>query len=214
MPLWHGAALRIAQRMEAAGVDPALPILVAGHSYGGAVATLLTALLRNGNTARPLRLVTFGAPIPGDERLQRILRMVPQWHYSTQDDPVPQTPLRDANVIGLAPLVGNALIAAWQRWQPPRLVRVLDATGTFPPLVYGGLLWTVLRDIALAALNQSPGNPFPQHGIDRYLAILRQLNPGLEPWPIPAAQKDELKNSPTSTFDLTLALALSNQAIS
>jgi hypothetical protein len=200
IPLWQLAALQIAGRMTAAGVNPNNPVLVTGHSYGGAVASLLTEILRRGNTARPLRLVTFGSPAPGDDRLQRGLRGIPQWHFSTLDDPVPQTPLTGPSLYGLQAILPVGLRAAWSRWQAPSVYRLIDTDPGLPAVQFGNLAWAVLRDLALAAAAGRPVNPFPQHSIAYYLALLRALNPGVNPWPIPGPVKDELKSSSNWTL--------------
>lgn len=192
MPLWQLAAENIANRMTAAGVNPANPILITGHSYGGAVGSLLTEILRRGNVARPLRLVTFGSPAPGDYRLQRGLRGIPQWHFSTLNDPVPQVPLRGSNLYGLQLLIPIALRTQWARWQAPGLVRVIDTDPGLPALQPGNLAWTVLLAIATAVAAGRPNDPFPEHSISYYLALLRNLNPGVSPWPIPGPVKQAL----------------------
>jgi len=189
MPLWQQAAVYIATLMEAAGVNPVNPVLIAGHSYGGAVATVLTEILRRGNTERPLRLVTFGAPAPGDGRLQRGLRAIPQWHFSTQNDPVPQMPFTGTNVYGLQAVVSAGLRAAWAQWQAPALLRLVGTDDGFPPLQTGNLAWLMLLAIAQAVAAGRPTDPFPEHSISYYLLLLRAMNPSLLPWPIPAPVK-------------------------
>jgi pimeloyl-ACP methyl ester carboxylesterase len=72
-------------------LQPAKGLVLAGHSLGGAVSTLLTAIWPHKNV--PIkRLVTFGAPAVGDKVFQQALEgAVPQQvHYTLLGDFVPE----------------------------------------------------------------------------------------------------------------------------
>lgn len=78
-------------QMLAAGIhlDATKPLILCGHSLGGAVATIIAAQLQD---HLPLiELVTFGSPRPGGRRFRERLR-VPHHRYVHADDVVPKLP--------------------------------------------------------------------------------------------------------------------------
>lgn len=72
-----------------AGMDG--PVYLVGHSLGGAVATVLAAMLLLVGRS-PVALVTFGSPRVGAARLGKILSRVPTRRYVNGSDPVPLVP--------------------------------------------------------------------------------------------------------------------------
>lgn len=68
------------------------PIVLTGHSLGGALALDLGAMwtLSRRNVAR---IVTFGAPRAGSETTAEVLHAVPIAQYHHGNDPVPDVPL-------------------------------------------------------------------------------------------------------------------------
>ena len=97
------ATLLMAQ-MWAAGVPlPAgQPVVVTGHSLGGAVATIMAAQLQD--QLPLLELVTFGSPRPGGRKLRKRLR-VPHHRYRHASDIVPEMPLWVAGYRHTAPVI-------------------------------------------------------------------------------------------------------------
>ena len=85
------ATLLMAQ-MWAAGVQlPAgQPVVVTGHSLGGAVATIIASHLQAHQF--PLHLVTFGSPRPGGAKFRKRLK-VPHHRFVHGLDVVPHMPL-------------------------------------------------------------------------------------------------------------------------
>ncbi len=72
-------------------LDPSRTLVLAGHSLGGATATLIADLLwESGN--RNIALVTAGSPRPGGRRLRKRLKNLEHMRFVHGDDIVPGTP--------------------------------------------------------------------------------------------------------------------------
>ena len=73
------------------GLNPERKLVIAGHSLGGATATLIADLLwESGNTN--VALVTAGSPRPGGRRLRRRIKELQHLRCVDGDDKVPGTP--------------------------------------------------------------------------------------------------------------------------
>ena len=68
------------------------PIVATGHSLGAARALLFAGDMSVSHLAIPLRVVTFGSPRPGAQKLKDILKNVPICSYKNGDDPVTDVP--------------------------------------------------------------------------------------------------------------------------
>ena len=72
-------------------LDPKRKLVIAGHSLGGATATLIADLLwESGN--KNIALVTAGSPRPGGRRLKRRINGVEHLRFVHGNDIVPTTP--------------------------------------------------------------------------------------------------------------------------
>ena len=72
-------------------LDPKRKLVIAGHSLGGATATLIAdALWEAGNTN--IGLVTAGSPRPGGRKLRRRIKDMEHLRFVHGDDIVPGTP--------------------------------------------------------------------------------------------------------------------------
>ena len=73
------------------GLDPKRKLVIAGHSLGGATATLIADLLwESGN--KNIALVTAGSPRPGGRRLRRRIKDLEHLRFVHGNDIVPGTP--------------------------------------------------------------------------------------------------------------------------
>lgn len=68
------------------------PVLIAGHSFGGAVAISLAQSFRYMSATRSIRVVTFGSPRPGPNIYANLVRRIDHRRYWNHDDPVPMCP--------------------------------------------------------------------------------------------------------------------------
>ena len=72
-------------------LDPKRKLIIAGHSLGGATATLIAeALWDSGN--KNIGLVTAGSPRPGGRRLRRRIKALEHFRFVHGDDIVAGTP--------------------------------------------------------------------------------------------------------------------------
>ena len=73
------------------GLNPERKLVIAGHSLGGATATLIADLLwESGN--KNIALVTAGSPRPGGRRLRNRLQGLDHFRFVHGNDIVPATP--------------------------------------------------------------------------------------------------------------------------
>jgi triacylglycerol lipase len=93
----HGGFLHAAREAYDAiqpRLDPGCQIRITGHSLGGAVALILTALLSEATAGYQLgRTVTFGQPMVTDSNGVKILKKYPLLRVVNRWDPVPILPL-------------------------------------------------------------------------------------------------------------------------
>lgn len=94
--------------------------VLVGHSYGGSILCVLSALLAAAGVVADLQLCTFGSPRPGDNALSLVLAPFTVRRYQCSDDPVPRFPphLLEAPAATLAapfPVAVN-----WSRFVQPQ----------------------------------------------------------------------------------------------
>lgn len=119
LAFWRQASDAILARLENAGMDSSGPLCFVGHSFGAALCCILAARMLMFNTGRPVQLLTFGCPKPGDDRLIALLRPSRQLHFVNSDDPIPYLPPGINEIAIVAALVPDSLIARWSSWRPP-----------------------------------------------------------------------------------------------
>jgi hypothetical protein len=175
-PIWLAASISITDRMRVASVDATKPIILVGHSYGGAVASVTAARLLLADPGRDVRLLTFGSPRPGDARLQALLSRARQIHVANVGDPVPLLPPIAPDTWPLAPFVPGLMLNAWNQWRSPGGTEYLRADGSVYQSPQTTLLFDTLLAIALAAVAGTPFAFLSPHTIKAYLARL-QLSP-------------------------------------
>ena len=86
------------------GLNPERKLVIAGHSLGGATATLIADLLwESGN--KNVALVTAGSPRPGGRRLRRRIKDLEHLRFVHGDDIVPKTPPFLAGYVHTHPVI-------------------------------------------------------------------------------------------------------------
>jgi len=171
-PQWLAAAYAMNDRIAAAGADPNKPIIFAGHSYGGAAAAVLSVIYTTANPSRDIRLITFGMPKPGDERLTGILAGISAIHYVNNGDPVPYLPPTGYDLWPLIPLVPSPFWSAWDQWRTPASQRFLDDQGAVSQQRLYTVLFAVMAGIAAVAVAGTPMPAFDWHDIKKYILRL------------------------------------------
>ena len=85
-------------------MDPKKKLIIAGHSLGGATATLIADLLwESGNVN--IGLVTAGSPRPGGRRLKRRIKDLEHYRFVHGNDIVPATPPWLAGYVHTHPVI-------------------------------------------------------------------------------------------------------------
>jgi len=100
-PFYEQIAMTMLDRFAQSGCQDCKRWIVAGHSFGGAVASVLAAKLRDLPQTEQVALVTIGAPRAGGELLIESLRRVCQIHIRHPKDPVPFLPFQEDNWLGV-----------------------------------------------------------------------------------------------------------------
>ncbi len=164
------AAQKCLQRMQALGYDPAKPLILAGHSYGGVVAMIVAARIRQEHPAAPIQVVTYGMPRPGNQQTAAFMATVPGWHLVNRGDPVPDLP-PNADILSVFPIPIAPIVAdRWSSWYPVPSGRVIVETdGSF---TYSQEQATVYLDYAkliFEALFSLPLEMPATHGIETYI---------------------------------------------
>lgn len=174
-PLWYNASTVIHDRMVAAGVDPLQPVLLTGHSYGGAVAQVLAARYVWAQPGRPVQIATFAAPKALDGRGAYLIKPLVQTHINTDGDPVTQMAPNLNTLLPVLTLAPPSFIDRWSSWANPPNSLHLSASGELtpgePPIFTTGQL----SDIVTGAVLNLAIPDFPFHSIKFYYQRLAGL---------------------------------------
>lgn len=134
MASYKSAADAINTAINAASTS--LPVLLVGHSMGGAVAECLHYRYCHGTDPRPpSRCVTFGAPKPGNAYMVRNMRTGQQVfrRVMISGDPVPALPPDLSALRALAPPPFRGVASSWDKYQQPGQAYYLNNQGLLNP---------------------------------------------------------------------------------
>ena len=116
LPLWFEGSTRVFNALRILGADPAIPLMVHGHSMGGAIAVNIAARFHAWNPLTRVRLHTSASPKPGDERLQNKIDAIERLHVAVYDDIVPRVPpsnlMKDVLQLAL-PFLPDSFFGTW-----------------------------------------------------------------------------------------------------
>jgi len=169
LPLWMQSAQRANVFLTADGADPTKPVMLSGHSYGASTAANLAALFRRGNPNRIIRMLTFGCPKIGDQRMIDVIDVIPQMHLANDTDLVTVVPPDGTTLSTLIPAIGIPVFLLWNDWRrPPNQVR-LDRDGSLhrndPPIIDTLTLLAMLESIvATGGIAEIPGHRITLYG--------------------------------------------------
>lgn len=175
--VYSAAALTVADLLTAAGVSDASRIVLAGHSYGGAVVDVLAAIMLIADPDRNIELLTIGAPKPGDRRLIDILNPLRQTHYANERDPIPFLPPQGMDLAGLNPIVNLALAANWRLFARPRHTVLISEGGTLTEVVSDQLPNDLINLLALLIAQVRAAPQFTAHKTEWYIYRLCEACP-------------------------------------
>jgi len=175
---WFVAATAIASRISSAGVNPGLPITLVGHSYGGAIAAVLATVFRNVSSTRTIRLITYGMPRPGDERMREILSSVPSTHLANFNDPIASIPSVGIELVPFVAITPPSLFALWSSVTKPGGQIIVHPDGGFEETERQTLLFAFFLEVMTLLIAQASLPAFTNHTIAEYV---RRLELGVAP---------------------------------
>lgn len=182
-PFWMQAANYIHNILITDGLARGMRFMVAGHSYGAAVALILAATYKQWGALADVRYLTFGCPKPGDQRLQDILIRVDGLNLANDDDLVTVFPPDYLTLLPVMIALGAPQIAVWRDWQRPENQFELHQDGTGEPNGFPLLDYTTLFAVAQNVLTANPLNPITGHTMVEYARRLNLRCPG-NIWPV------------------------------
>jgi len=129
IPLWFDCATLISERLEAMGVDNALPLILVGHSYGGAACAVLAIRQKRANPDKKLFVLTYGMPKPCDTASMRVLETTNKMFVFNVDDFVPQLPIAFYQGNWFPTVLSMGLRRAWGEWEKSTEYLIQEFTG-------------------------------------------------------------------------------------
>lgn len=167
--LWFTLSSYILAAIESAGSDSTKPILLAGHSYGGAGCAVLAIRLAMGNPLRPVRIIAWGMPKPCDQAGIDQLVALEHVFVVNEGDFVPLLPLSRDQTAWFDQLVGANVLQGWSQWQSPPTVLIQSLDGRKRIDVPPSLGFNTLLPIVTDAITFQPVAPIQPHRNRTYI---------------------------------------------
>lgn len=170
--VWQAASHIVAQRIIDSGVSLNTEIRLVGHSYGGAVATLLAAQMKRFTPGRTIELLTFGAPKVGDDRLVALLTNVPSMAIANDGDPIPSLAPALPYTIPFGAEILFVILESWNQYVTNPNQFILDLQGHLT--ASQGVTFTLLQlgQLIIDALTSTPPAAIAAHSMAEYYTRL------------------------------------------
>jgi len=171
-PVWNAAMNTVAQRIVDSGVSLDTEIRLVGHSYGGAIATLLAANMKRFQPGRTIELLTFGAPKVGDDRLGALLVNVPSMAIANDGDPIPSLAPATAWTIPFSGEILQVILDGWAAYVTNPNQFILDVQGHLTAT--SGVTFNLLQlgQLIIDALTSTPPAAIAAHSMAEYYTRL------------------------------------------
>jgi len=183
LALWYQASQSVRKKLSSDGATPGAPIMLVGHSYGGAAALVLGARFRVPNKDRLISYLTFGTPKTGDAKLHSIIAKCDGINLANDGDLVTIFPPDALTLFPVMLALGVPGLSVWTNWIPPPSQVRMSQDGKLHPndqfqSDYATLfLWA---SNAIAVIDE----PFVfEHSITEYLDRILKRCPGNPPDP-------------------------------
>ena len=186
LPLWYDASTWVKGFLDDDGANHTKPIMLVGHSYGAAAVRNLAARYRNANATREIRLMTFGDPKPGDDRLRRITTSTAGIALATETDLVTILCPDNLTILPIAAALSILTYLVWDQWKRPPNQTLMDANGQLFPNVSVVADFDTLFAATQHALANTPLDFIAGHPISEYRSRIFFRCPFAE-WPLTRA---------------------------
>lgn len=151
-------------------------ILIAGHSYGGAVAVALASEIKFRSPLKNVRVVTFGAPKPGNQRYAQDNQTLQVQRYWNVDDPVPMIAPTRSQARAAHAMLPHGVSSYWHdASQVGNGIEVWASGNAFR----GGVIATNLFETEINLIGWATGvlvRPVQNHSIHEYYLRLVRAN--------------------------------------
>lgn len=175
---WMDAARYFSEKINEIG-GASLPLVLAGHSYGGAACAVLAALSKYWAPSKVVRMITYGSPRPGDQRISDWLARVAQTNLQNEEDIVPQLPPNPFGAFGLVPILGTILARQWEFLASPQRNFLLRPDGTTEQRNSPTVDDLLIQNFARLIAGDEDLPAIPAHMITSYLDSLYSQAPPL-----------------------------------
>jgi len=180
-PTWWDVSSQVAADINSLGAGFSPIFTLIGHSYGGAILSVLGARMKAAAPNRPVKIITYGCPRTGDQRMQDLLNFCARANLVSEGDPVPALPPSQRMIDGIAWLLGVPLALVWRGFTSnERQIGVLNSGA----LDYGNAELVSDSVISTSADLIGQGNAlpfFPDHAMSGYVAKLWLPAVGMPP---------------------------------
>lgn len=177
-------------RLNAFLLGASKPLLLVGHSWGGALAEVLAARINGGEPNRPLKVLTFGGPKAGNAALASVLETLDSMRIVNEDDAVPLLPPNPEvnRLFGIGLVIPPLILDQWALFAHPRGQIVVTQAGDLVETNLPNLAAANVADLCLAIVGNLPFGFVSAHEMGTYaLRICGSLNTGEDEFPISKA---------------------------
>jgi Lipase (class 3) len=153
--------------------------VLAGHSYGGAIAEVLAAYLAGVAPELPVQVFSTGAPRPGDNTVGAALANATCARIMTEGDPIPHFPCHfDEAPFGVFAL-GYQTALTWSHYAQGPGGRLVNRMGDLRSAELPPLFVPVVDADLVLWLGAALSGGHPEHNLTTYLARLEKGVPQL-----------------------------------
>lgn len=148
-------------------------VVIAGHSYGGVMASLFAVFIKQQNPDYDVSLITYGCPCPGDQSFSDRLWNIKAVHLVNRGDPVASIPPGGTQFNWVSFLLAPVQILAWRQWIPLRNRTAVRDDGSyyFTSNIEADL--AVLQVLTEQLILDIVPDPFAAHNQWEYVARLK-----------------------------------------
>jgi Lipase (class 3) len=183
LDIWYTAASWVNAWAGTDGVDPALPVILCGHSYGAAACNVLAARYRYIRPLGQVRLMTFGDPKPGDVRMARILGGTAGLALANDDDLVTIICPDATTIWPVSVSLANYTLVVWDQWKRPPNQALQRQDGSLNFNRYAVTDFNTLRAASVNAIGNLPLGVITGHFLSQYRSRILARCPSAE-WPV------------------------------